>query len=67
MKNFEGESALHLAAKNGQLPVVQSLVKKYGLDAWEEDARGRDAVEILTENGFVREAETLAAWRNGRK
>ena len=66
MKNFEGESAVHLAAKNGRIDVCISLCDKYGLDIREEDGRGRDAREILVQNGFEEEAKKPLIWRRGK-
>ncbi len=65
--NFEGESVVHLAAKNGQVDVCLFLAEKYGLDLQAEDGRGRTPKEILVDNGFDEEGKRLVHWMARRQ
>ena len=62
VKNFEGESACHLAAKNGRVDVCILFANKYGMSVEEEDGIGRNCREILEQNGFEEEAAKLDNW-----
>lgn len=44
-----GQTALHIAARKGNLPAVKLLVDNYGADVRATDGRGRLAVEVARE------------------
>ena len=51
MRNKQGETVLHLAAKNGHSETVAQLVR-YGVPEEAQDAKGRTALLVAIKCGF---------------